>query len=40
MVVYVVCEDYTCAYYGVFLDKDKAYELAEEIGGFVQNEIL
>lgn len=40
MKIYVVCEDYTNAYYGIFLDEKKAYELAEEIGGYVEIEIL
>lgn len=35
MKVYVVCEDYTCAFYGVFTDKAKAEAQAEEIGGFI-----
>ena len=35
MKVYVVCENYTCAFYGVFADKAEAEAEAEKIGGFV-----
>lgn len=35
MKLYVVCEDYTCAFYDVYTDKKQAEELAKEIGGYV-----
>lgn len=35
MKIYVVCEDYTCAFYGMTTDRQEAVEMAEEIGGFV-----
>lgn len=33
--IYVVCEDYTAAFYGVYSTWLKAQEAANEIGGFV-----
>lgn len=35
MIIYVVCEDYTCAFYGMFSDIKKANKVAKKIGGFV-----
>ena len=35
MKVYVVTEDYTCAFYGVFKTKEAAQAKADEIGGMV-----
>lgn len=33
--IYIVCEDYTCAFEGIFNDEEKANALANEIGGYV-----
>lgn len=35
MKMYVVCEDYSNAFYGVFGNKDKADAMAEKVGGYV-----
>jgi hypothetical protein len=35
MKIYVVCEDYTCAFYGMTTNQQEAVEMAQEIGGFV-----
>lgn len=36
MKIYVVCEDYTCAFFGVFKNLEDAEAMAEEIGGYVE----
>ena len=36
MKLYVVCEDYTCAFVGLFDDKAKADAAAKEVGGWVE----
>lgn len=36
MKLYVVCEDYTCAFIGLFDDKAKANATAKEVGGWVE----
>lgn len=33
---YVVVEDYTCAYFGTFINREEAEQLAENIGGSVE----
>ncbi len=35
MKVWIVCEDYTNAFFDVFLDEEEANKLAKEIGGYV-----
>lgn len=35
MKVWVVCEDYTNAFFDIFLNEKKANKLAKEIGGYV-----
>ena len=35
MIIYVVCEDYTGTFYGLFSDIKEANKLAKEIGGCV-----
>ena len=34
--IYVVCEDYTGAFMGLYVNKNEADEKAEEIGGYVE----
>ena len=36
MKIYVVCEDYTCAFYGLYNNVADAKQCADEIGGFVK----
>jgi hypothetical protein len=36
MTVYIVCEDYTCAFYDIYTDKKQAEEAAKHIGGFIE----
>ena len=36
MKVYAVCEDYTCALFGIYRNLEEAEERAKEIGGFVE----
>ena len=36
MKIYVVCEDYTCAFFGLFKTLEEAEEKAKEIGGFIE----
>jgi hypothetical protein len=33
--IYIVCEDYTCAFEGIFNDEEKANALAKLVGGYV-----
>ena len=36
MKIYVVCEDYTCAFFGVFKSLEEAKAMAKEIGGYIE----
>lgn len=36
MTIYVVCEDYTCAFYGVYKAREEAEQEATRIGGFIE----
>lgn len=36
MKVYVVCEDYTCAFCGAYKTAEEAEKEAEAVGGFVE----
>lgn len=36
MKLYVVCEDYTCAFYGLYSSAVEAKQHAKEIGGFIE----
>lgn len=36
MKIYVVIEDYTCAFFGLFKDYEEAKNKAKEIGGSVE----
>ena len=40
MKIYVVCEDYTCAFCDIFLSEDEAQECANEQGGYVLKAII
>lgn len=35
MKIYIVCEDYTCAFHNIFTNKEEANKEAKEIGGYV-----
>ena len=36
MKIYVVCEDYTCAFCGLYNSAVEAKRRAEEVGGFIE----